>query len=751
MAVPLALRWAYYYEGEYEPEEVVRPDLAEIAAPTPDLESFADRHTAVSPGVIVVDRAHANRFEMAELSVLQARLSARGQRLETVETVEDLNEQLSYAKALIVISPGGDWASSEIEQVVRFVDKGGRLLLVTDPTRYGIEFDEWDLPVLDDDVPHINDLAARFGLLFQADYMYNTTDNAGNFRNIKLSNFADHDLTKGLDQVVFYAAHSLTSEEPALIITDGETRSSSSERIEELTAAVLAAADAVLALGDLTFMTEPYNTASDNARFVANIADFLSGARRSYDLADFPHFFADVADLVYADDPVLDSDLLQGGSTLQAFFADEGKELTVREAEDKTVDTLFFGLYEGAEDVESYLAAAQVTLKITPTEKILAEPESGLAPTPLPETTPAATPTLTTTVPTPPIRATPVPAAMPTITRTAPYTPTAGNRIEIESFGEMVVTGTALLLLQTDGDRQILVALADTEMGVGSAVDRLIAGDLESCLFRETALPTSILALCPTGEVAPGDGEGGWEEPEPEPDLPTSEPPDTGTTEPVEPEGEPEGESEASIVVVAMDHGEGRYDGMTSVDDYEMILGDRYDVTTWSTYLEGLPAGEDLLGYDVVIWSTGDYDGVLGDQESDTLFFVMLEGIPVILSGAFIGDTDIEAVQRDIQVHDATHPLVEGFEAEEVIGFVTAPSGSEYQTSVLEDLVEENGTVVPFVRGPESEEAGAPSVAIMEDDLTTVQVVFISFPIYLLPEEAKSRLVLNTVGYLLGP
>jgi hypothetical protein len=130
---------------------------------------------------------------------------------------------------------------------------------------------------------------------------------------------------------------------------------------------------------------------------------------------------------------------------------------------------------------------------------------------------------------------------------------------------------------------------------------------------------------------------------------------------------------------------------------------------------------------------------------------VMLEGIPVVLSGAFIGDTDIEAVQRDIQVHDATHPMAEGFEVEEVIGFVTAPSGSEYQTSVLEDMGEEDGTIVPFVRGPESEEAGAPSVFIMEDEFTTVQIVFIGFPVYLLPEEAKSRLVLNTVDWLLGP
>ena len=47
----------------------------------------------------------------------------------------------------------------------------------------------------------------------------------------------------------------------------------------------------VLALGDLTFMTEPYHTVRDNSRLILHIADFLTGAERSYVLADFPRFF----------------------------------------------------------------------------------------------------------------------------------------------------------------------------------------------------------------------------------------------------------------------------------------------------------------------------------------------------------------------------------------------------------------------------------------------------------------------------
>ena len=98
--------------------------------------------------------------------------------------------------------------------------------------------------------------------------------------------------TDGLDEVVFNAVHSINSESPALIATSGETRSSSSERTEPLAVAVLAADDSVLALGDLTFMIEPFNAVSNNDRLIASMADYLSGVERQYELADFPFFFS---------------------------------------------------------------------------------------------------------------------------------------------------------------------------------------------------------------------------------------------------------------------------------------------------------------------------------------------------------------------------------------------------------------------------------------------------------------------------
>jgi hypothetical protein len=765
LLLPLAARWAYFYEGRYRAEPVPRPDVAGIKASAPDLEPFADAalHTVSAPGTILVDLAHSNRVQMAELNVLQARLAARGHQLEPVQAAGDdsdlgLADQLQYARALVVISPGKDWKPDEIQRVQEFVDKGGRLLMVTDPSRYGALFDEaGDFLGLDDDVPHINDLAARFGLVFQADYLYNTVENEGNFRNIRLADFAGHELTQGLDQVVFYAAHSIVSEEPALIAAGGETRSSSSERAEDLRVATLAADGAVLALGDLTFMTEPYNETYDNDRLIANIAGFLTGAQRTYTLSDFPFFFGDQAHLVYTGAPLLDSDLLVAGSALQALFDTAGKELTVRQSEDETADTLFFGLYKEAEEVEPYLASAQVTLLITPTAALdqAGEPEGTPTPAATPQpasgesqaATPLVTPTLEITATLPPI-VTPQPEI------TAEITPPVKNRIRIESLGEMVLTGTLLLFSQTDGERHVMVALADTETGLKNAIERLNKGDLEGCLLRETAAasPTS-LALCPTGEDAPGDGDEDLQKPKSEPPTPAPTPLVNGSGEPVpdtaEPPEPPAG-LEGRILVVALDGGQGRYDSMTGAGYYAAILEESHDVTVWSIAQKGVPDALDLLDYDLVIWTAGDIEDALGVEERELLYYAVLKGIPVIVSGAYIGDTDSESVQRDIQVKDASHPMADGFEPEEVISFIPAPSGKEYEIHLLAEMAGEENPII-FARGPDSEDPGEPSIFVIEDELSTVQAAFMGFPLYLIPEEARTRLVLNTVSWLLNP
>ena len=121
----------------------------------------------------------------------------------------------------------------------------------------------------------------------------------------------------------------------------------------------------------------------------------------------------------------------------------------------------------------------------------------------------------------------------------------------------------------------------------------------------------------------------------------------------------------------------------------------------------------------------------------------------MILSGAYVGDAQEQAIQRDIQVSDALHPIAKGFSAEEVIAFAPAPSGSEYKINVVEELGKDEGSVA-FVRGPASEKAGTPSIFTLAGESGGTRVVFMGFTVYLLPEAAKGRLVLNTVEWLLA-
>lgn len=725
LVLPSVGRWLYYYEGDYQPQPVPRPELASVEAPLPEAGTFADTYRTQAPGTILVDLAHKNRVQMAELGVLQARLTARNQRLQPLKAAADLSAQLRHARALIVISPGEDWTSGDIEQVANFVAKGGRLLLVTDPSRFEVLYDELDYYVgLDHDAAHINPLAARFGLVFQDDYLYNTSDNEGNYRNIRLRQFADDQLVEALDQLVFYASHSIATEEEPLIVTDDGTRSSGSEWGGPWTVAVLTTDRSVLGLGDLTFITEPYNAVYDNDGFLANISDWLSGAPRRYELDDFPYFFQDKADLVYVGDPVLDGELLKSGSELQGFFADQAISLNVREQEDPRNDTVFLGLYDEAEEVEPYLAAAEVTLWITPTT------EAGVPGEGDKEALPPASP--------------PSPELSEPLTPTAGITPTLGVEglalprewVEIESLGQMVITGTSLLLLQEDGQRQVLVVLADKEAGLDSALTRLTEGSLEECLFHRVEV--SMLALCPYGEAS---GEGGWREPEA---IPTEQAPI-----PTSPTEEPSDEPQGSILIVSLDAGQGEYDDLTSAAEYRAILETQHDVIVWSTAEQGIPDETQFLDHDLVIWTAGDHKDPF-DELSGLLLDLMVEGVPMIVSGAFIGDSTSQAVQRDIQVYDNAHPLAAGFEPEEVIPFAPSPSGSEYEIDVLENSSEDGETVV-FVRGPDSESSGMASLVVLEEDPSGLRLVFIGFPLYLLPEEPRARLVRDAVSWLLSP
>jgi len=502
LALPSVFRYFRFYDlggaearGEipvYDPAEVVQPE------PTPASSSFSDDVEATADdtavGSILLDKAHKNEFTDSEIGYLNGRLSARGYSVIPFED-GSLAAALRAANAYVVITPLEPFTTDEILAVQDFVANGGRLLLIGDPTRFAVSVEEdvFDFVVtIEDDKLPLNSLAAAFDLNFHGDYLYNLTENEGNFRNIILHGSglaANNDLTADIEQVVFYGAHSVEPGPSATAVLSGDdnTWSSATDRPGGLTLAASSADGQVLALTDIQFMTEPYYTSYDNGRFIAHIADWLTtAADRSFSLADFPYFFSPPLNLVYTGQPDLGAQAFNQVIALQDAFGELGQEVVMTAVPDEDTDTLTLGLYNQAgDDVLEILASNGITFTIEPPiltaaeEKALAAEEEAEA-EPEPEATPEASEEETTEEP-----AEPEPPMIRLI-----HTP----------LGNLQMSGTALVLLDDSHGRNQVIVLAASKEGLDNTVDLLLSLiPLDTSYESAGCLVQDNLALCPTG------------------------------------------------------------------------------------------------------------------------------------------------------------------------------------------------------------------------------------------------------------
>jgi hypothetical protein len=277
LLVPLG-RGLFYHEGFYTPPSVEPEVLKEVVTPlAPSVESpeeyvaadgaKADEVSAnyteeEEKATVLVDLAHYNLVEFGELSVLSAELASEGVRLGFFEE-DELEDRLEDATSFIVICPSRRFSDEELETVGEFVEHGGKLLLVGEPTRPS----------------EIGRLGLRFGLVFEPGYLYNLEENEVNYRNIFVRAFAEHRLTEGIEEMVFYTAGSIGPATSGIAFADENTFSSVVETRMHLSPMAQSDDGSVFAIHDLTFMTEPHNGILDNGVLVSNIAGWLATAR----------------------------------------------------------------------------------------------------------------------------------------------------------------------------------------------------------------------------------------------------------------------------------------------------------------------------------------------------------------------------------------------------------------------------------------------------------------------------------------
>lgn len=262
VGIVIGAQTLFFYRGIYSAPPMNICDIEDIQVSLHLPTEFIDVH-GTGNGTVLIDSSHDNGFELEELNLLTYRIISRGYSIEYLEESANLEEQLANASAYIVISPATAFSREEIDKIRNFVDNGGRLMLIDDPTRPESESED-----------KMNTLSTEFGIIYRNDYLYNLKENDGNFRHIYLTDFEDNGITKNLNKLVFYIACSISPLENGIIFTDENTYSSTREVPGRYSPVVLTDSN-VLAIGDLTFLTEPYNVL-DNNQLISNIADFLT-------------------------------------------------------------------------------------------------------------------------------------------------------------------------------------------------------------------------------------------------------------------------------------------------------------------------------------------------------------------------------------------------------------------------------------------------------------------------------------------
>ncbi len=415
----LVAYFLFYQGGGYDaPPSVDIPfeqiDTTSVQPQTSDSLSTGQ----LRQGLLVVDTLHGNSFAEKELVSFASRVADRGFDVEFVgdfAPIVDpsqaqarylhLAEKLRRADSFAVILPSVPYSESEAALVERFVQKGGKLLLISDPGRQ----------------QNIDGLAKRFGVNFQADYLYNTSDNDANFKRIFVRDFQPDRLTAGLETITLDYAGSVQSAGGGLAFVSPGTKSSLLDTVGDFSPIVWGDSRNVLAIADFTFLVPTNDSLLDNGKLASNIADFLTDSQREYFLPDFPYFFRSGQD-EGVDIQMGSSGLLNVGLQVKTGLTGRTVSVEVVSAEDVSRDTVFLGLYEDAPQIGQYLQISGIRVDDT----------------------------LGTS-----------------------FTP------------ELELQNTAITLLDQDQGRDMLIILADTPETLAGAAARLISGEFRADLVSD--------------------------------------------------------------------------------------------------------------------------------------------------------------------------------------------------------------------------------------------------------------------------
>lgn len=246
------------------------------------LEASGNANPRGDVGVVLFDRSHGNRVEGEEVSSLVRAVDQAGGEVQFTGHSGGLASGLSEADVLVIVDPATSYTPSDVDAVERFVDNGGRVLILGEPNRKAVESEGLEVG-LSTRRSKVTTVASPFGISFGTQYLYDMEANDGNFKNVVTSppDGTNAEVVDGIDQVALYTAVTVEANRGTVLLRTARTAERSDERTPGgFPVAVLSPGGNVMAVGDKTFLAEEYHAVADNDVLVQRIVEFMAQANQ---------------------------------------------------------------------------------------------------------------------------------------------------------------------------------------------------------------------------------------------------------------------------------------------------------------------------------------------------------------------------------------------------------------------------------------------------------------------------------------
>jgi uncharacterized membrane protein len=225
---------------------------------------------------ILYDESHKDASFDGYYSDLSRFLGGKGERVDILRNPPITKSSLKNYEVFVISFPQESFQVKEINAIVEFVEKGGGLFLIGE---------EWNFNYFKN---NLNAISTRFKVKFNDDevldpknIVLDSNDRFGD-NYFAIRELSDHQITRGLNEVIFYGGCSLKLNGTSTVLVKGGEYSYSSEgyykpgEFPPIVAIVNHGKGKVVCLGDGSILRDTFINEGNNKQLILNIIDWLS-------------------------------------------------------------------------------------------------------------------------------------------------------------------------------------------------------------------------------------------------------------------------------------------------------------------------------------------------------------------------------------------------------------------------------------------------------------------------------------------